>query len=79
MRLLPILLLLLATEAHAQSQVLPEQHPNTSNQEVTAVAGTAAVTITGVAGKRVHLSGLTARCSAGTAVLRSPRRQATGA
>ena len=67
MRLLPILLLLLATEAHAQSQVLPEQHPNTSNQEVTAVAGTASVTISAVSGKRAHLSGLTARCSAGTA------------
>lgn len=72
--LLAALLLALVGVADAQNDgragVSPIQNLGSHNRQVTSAANTAVtITIDGAAHQRVHLSGITARCSAGSAQL----------
>lgn len=60
-------LLLCASAAWAQPAMVPSQAGNTKNQEVSALAGSATVTLTATNRTRARLYQIQARCSAGTA------------
>lgn len=63
------LLFFSAAAAGAQPAFVPSQAGNTKNQQVTALAGSAVVTLTGAPRTRAHLYTLDAVCSAGTATV----------